>query len=132
MAQQHGRVAAAVQEQHGLLPVLDGIQVVLAGVADRPDDRGLDPGAPQQLADSGWIDAAVINAGDGKHAHPTQALLDAMTLRRVRSRATGVASTGMDLEGMHVVIVGDVLHSRVARSNVWLLTTLGARVTLSP
>ena len=45
-------------------------------------------------------------------------------------RATGVASTGMDLEGMHVVIVGDVLHSRVARSNVWLLTTLGARVTL--
>ena len=72
----------------------------------------------------------MINAGDGKHAHPTQALLDAMTLRRVRSRATGVASTGMDLEGMHVVIVGDVLHSRVARSNVWLLTTLGARVTL--
>ena len=72
----------------------------------------------------------MVNAGDGKHAHPTQALLDAMTLRRVRSRATGVASTGMDLEGMHVVIVGDVLHSRVARSNVWLLTTLGARVTL--
>ena len=108
----------------------DTAQTLMAMSADAVVIRHASSGAPQQLADSGWIDAAVINAGDGKHAHPTQALLDAMTLRRVRSRATGMASTGMDLEGMHVVIVGDVLHSRVARSNVWLLTTLGARVTL--
>ena len=108
----------------------DTAQTLMAMSADAVVIRHPSSGAPQQLAASGWIDAAVLNAGDGKHAHPTQALLDAMTLRRVRSRATGVASTGMDLDGMHVVIVGDVLHSRVARSNVWLLTTLGARVTL--
>ena len=87
-------------------------------------------GAPQQLATSGWIDAAVLNAGDGKHEHPTQALLDAMTLRQHRARLAGVDPTGTDLAGMHVVIVGDVLHSRVVRSNMWLLSTLGARVTL--
>ena len=108
----------------------DTAQTLMAMSADAVVIRHASSGAPQQLADSGWIDAAVVNAGDGQHAHPTQALLDAMTLRQVRSRATGLPSTGMDLEGMHVVVVGDVLHSRVARSNVWLLTTLGARVTL--
>ncbi|CAL8897754.1 aspartate carbamoyltransferase [Kocuria varians] len=108
----------------------DTAQTLMAMSADAVVIRHASSGAPQQLADSGWIDAAVVNAGDGKHAHPTQALLDAMTLRQVRSRRTGTPTTGMDLEGMHVVVVGDVLHSRVARSNVWLLTTLGARVTL--
>ncbi|MEX3598569.1 aspartate carbamoyltransferase catalytic subunit [Kocuria carniphila] len=107
----------------------DTAQTLMAMSADAVVIRHGASGAPQQLASSGWIDAAVVNAGDGKHEHPTQALLDAMTLRRVRARREDRPSTGMDLEGMHVVIVGDVLHSRVARSNVWLLNTLGARVT---
>ncbi|MBD2761471.1 aspartate carbamoyltransferase catalytic subunit [Kocuria sp. cx-116] len=107
----------------------DTAQTLMAMSADAVVIRHGASGAPQQLASSGWIDAAVVNAGDGKHEHPTQALLDAMTLRRVRARREDRPSTGMDLAGMHVVIVGDVLHSRVARSNVWLLHTLGARVT---
>ena len=77
-------------------------------------------GAPHTLAYSGWIGGAVVNAGDGTHEHPTQALLDAFTMRRHLS----------DLQGRSIVIVGDVLHSRVARSNVLLLSTLGAKVTL--
>ena len=75
-------------------------------------------GAPHRLAT--WIDGTVVNAGDGTHEHPTQALLDAYTMRSRLGR----------LDGLNVVIVGDVLHSRVARSNVLLLDTLGARVTL--
>jgi aspartate carbamoyltransferase catalytic subunit len=75
-------------------------------------------GAPQLVAR--YSGAAVVNAGDGKHQHPTQALLDLFTIR---------ASLG-ELEGLHVAIVGDVLHSRVARSNVLLLDTLGAEVVL--
>jgi aspartate carbamoyltransferase catalytic subunit len=75
-------------------------------------------GAPHRLAD--WVQGSVINAGDGTHEHPTQALLDAFTMRRRLG----------DLEGRKVTIVGDVLHSRVARSNVLLLHTLGAEVTL--
>ncbi|MBW5482058.1 aspartate carbamoyltransferase catalytic subunit [Streptomyces bambusae] len=84
-------------------------------------------GAPYRLATSGWIDAPVINAGDGTHQHPTQALLDAFTMRR---RLVGKDALGQDLAGRRVTIVGDVLHSRVARSNVDLLHTLGAEVTL--
>ncbi|MDT0164759.1 aspartate carbamoyltransferase catalytic subunit [Actinotalea sp. AC32] len=88
-------------------------------------------GAPHRLAHAGWVDAAVVNAGDGTHQHPTQALLDAFTLRRHLVRtADEPEGVGADLTGTHVAIVGDVLHSRVARSNVALLTTLGARVTL--
>jgi aspartate carbamoyltransferase catalytic subunit len=81
-------------------------------------------GAPHRLANSGWINSTVINAGDGTHEHPTQALLDAFTLRRHLRNDAG------DLRGARVTIVGDVLHSRVARSNVLLLNTLGADVTL--
>ena len=81
-------------------------------------------GAPYRLAEAGWIDGAVINAGDGTHEHPTQALLDAYTMRRHLRGGAG------DLSGLRVTIVGDVLHSRVARSNVHLLSTLGAQVTL--
>ncbi len=85
-------------------------------------------GAPYRLATSGWIDAHVINAGDGTHQHPTQALLDAFTMRR---RLVGRdAGLGHDLNGRRITLVGDVLHSRVARSNVDLLHTLGAEVTL--
>lgn len=81
-------------------------------------------GAPHRLATAGWIDAAVVNAGDGTHEHPTQALLDAYTMREHLADGRG------DLAGRHILIVGDVLHSRVARSNVLLLGTLGATVTL--
>ena len=77
-------------------------------------------GAPHRLASSGWVRSSVINAGDGTHEHPTQALLDAFTMRRHLG----------DLDGRRVAIVGDVLHSRVARSNALLLSTLGAEVTL--
>ncbi|MFI2752047.1 aspartate carbamoyltransferase catalytic subunit [Cellulomonas sp. P22] len=88
-------------------------------------------GAPHTLAHSGWTTGAVVNAGDGTHQHPTQALLDAFTLRRHLVGDGGRADvTGRDLAGLKVAIVGDVLHSRVARSNVQLLHTLGAHVTL--
>ncbi|GAA0557185.1 aspartate carbamoyltransferase catalytic subunit [Actinomadura livida] len=75
-------------------------------------------GAPHRLA--GWVQGSVINAGDGTHEHPTQALLDAFTMRRRLG----------ELDGRRVTIVGDVLHSRVARSNVLLLDTLGADITV--
>ncbi|MDO4613442.1 MAG: aspartate carbamoyltransferase catalytic subunit [Actinomycetaceae bacterium] len=86
-------------------------------------------GASHRLAHAGWLDVPVLNAGDGTHQHPTQALLDAMTLRRYYRSDGGPAEPGKTLEGAHVVIVGDILHSRVARSNVELLTLLGAHVT---
>jgi aspartate carbamoyltransferase catalytic subunit len=75
-------------------------------------------GAPHRLA--GWVQGSVVNAGDGTHEHPTQALLDAFTMRKRLG----------ELEGRRITIVGDVLHSRVARSNVLLLDTLGADVTV--
>ncbi|MGY4642590.1 aspartate carbamoyltransferase catalytic subunit [Cellulomonas sp. URHB0016] len=88
-------------------------------------------GAPHTLANGRWTTGAVVNAGDGTHEHPTQALLDAYTLRRHLVGDSGRADvSGRGLEGLRVAIVGDVLHSRVARSNVQLLHTLGAEVTL--
>ena len=81
-------------------------------------------GAAQRLADSQWMSGSVVNAGDGTHEHPSQALLDAFTIRK----HLGFGKS--DLEGLSVAIVGDVLHSRVARSNVLLLAKLGAKVTL--
>jgi len=81
-------------------------------------------GAAQRLADSQWMSGSVVNAGDGTHEHPSQALLDAFTIRKHLSLGKS------DLEGISVAIVGDVLHSRVARSNVLLLSKLGATVTL--
>jgi aspartate carbamoyltransferase catalytic subunit len=83
-------------------------------------------GAATRLATSSWVEASVINAGDGTHQHPTQALLDALTLRqKLHSEPRG-----KDLSGARVVIVGDIAHSRVARSNIFLLKTLGADVTV--
>jgi aspartate carbamoyltransferase catalytic subunit len=105
----------------------DTAQTLAAMGADAVVIRHSASGAAQVLATSGWIDAAVLNAGDGTHEHPTQALLDAYTMRK---RLHGEASRGKDLDGLGVTIVGDILHSRVARSNVWLLDTLGAHVTL--
>jgi aspartate carbamoyltransferase catalytic subunit len=81
-------------------------------------------GAAQRLADSQWMSGSVVNAGDGTHEHPSQALLDAFTIRKHLSLGKS------DLDGISVAIVGDVLHSRVARSNVLLLSKLGAKVTL--
>ena len=81
-------------------------------------------GAAKRLADSHWTNGAVINAGDGTHEHPSQALLDSFTIRKHLTKA------GDDLSGVKVAIVGDVLHSRVARSNVMLLEKLGAQVFL--
>jgi aspartate carbamoyltransferase catalytic subunit len=105
----------------------DTAQTLAAMGADAVVVRHPASGAPSVLAESGWIDAGIVNAGDGTHEHPTQALLDAFTIRR---RLHGAAARGRDLDGVSVTIVGDILHSRVARSNVWLLTTLGARVHL--
>ncbi len=102
----------------------DTAQTIQAMGVDAVVVRHQSSGAPHRLAHAGWIDCPVINAGDGTHQHPTQSLLDAFTLRRHLAGGTG------DLAGLHVAVVGDVLHSRVARSNVDLLTTLGARVTL--
>ena len=76
------------------------------------------PGATRPV--TRWVDAAVINAGDGWHEHPTQALLDAYTIRQEMG----------SVEGRHIAIVGDIKHSRVARSDVAAFTALGARVTL--
>ena len=81
-------------------------------------------GAPHRLADQQWMTGSVINAGDGTHEHPTQALLDAFTIREVLRGGVG------DLAGLKIAIVGDILHSRVARSNVLLLNLLGAEITL--
>ncbi len=105
----------------------DTAQTLQAMGADAVVIRHGASGAPLTLATSGWITAGVVNAGDGTHEHPTQALLDAFTMRK---RRHGAASRGKDLDGLRVSIVGDILHSRVARSNVWLLQTLGADVTL--
>ncbi len=106
----------------------DTAQTLAAINADAIVIRHSASGAPQRLAEAGWIDAPILNAGDGTHAHPTKALLDAMTLRQFRSQERGTASLSSDLEGMRIGIVGDILHSRVARSNLWLLNTLGAEV----
>lgn len=81
-------------------------------------------GSAHRLAHTDWVDASIINAGDGAHEHPTQALLDAMTIRQAFSGST----KGADLSNLRVLIVGDIAHSRVARSNLILLETLGAVV----
>src|SRR6188472_2079941 len=101
----------------------DTVMTVAAMGVDALVIRHMASGAPWQV--TGWVDAHILNAGDGTHEHPTQALLDAFTLRR-HFRALD----GGDLRGRTVAIVGDVTHSRVARSNVLLLQTLGARAVL--
>jgi aspartate carbamoyltransferase catalytic subunit len=102
----------------------DTAQTLQAMGADAVIIRHGASGAAQRLADSQWMSGSVINAGDGTHEHPSQALLDAFTIRKHLSKGAS------DLTGLRVAIVGDVLHSRVARSNVLLLSKLGAQVIL--
>lgn len=102
----------------------DTAQTLQAMGADAVIIRHGASGAAQRLADSQWMSGSVINAGDGTHEHPSQALLDAFTIRKHLSKGAS------DLAGLRVAIVGDVLHSRVARSNVLLLSKLGAQVIL--
>lgn len=104
----------------------DTAQTLEAMGADIIVIRHPDSGAATLLAESGWVQSSIINAGDGTNEHPTQALLDAATLRQ----CFRPEPLGSDLTGLSVLIVGDLAHSRVARSNVYLLTTLGATVTL--
>lgn len=102
----------------------DTAQTLQAMGADAVILRHSASGAAQRLASSHWTTGSVINAGDGAHEHPTQALLDAFTIRQHLRVGTG------DLRGLTIAIVGDILHSRVARSNVHLLSLLGAQVIL--
>lgn len=102
----------------------DTAQTLQAMGADAVVIRHSASGAAQRLADLEWMSGSVINAGDGTHEHPSQALLDAYTIRKHLGKGAS------DLKGLRVAIVGDVLHSRVARSNVLLLSMLGADVVL--
>ncbi|MGZ8752419.1 MAG: aspartate carbamoyltransferase catalytic subunit [Acidimicrobiia bacterium] len=97
----------------------DTVQTIEAMGIDAMVVRHGSAGAPNRITE--WIDAAIVNAGDGCHEHPTQALLDVLTLRRRRPSG---------LDGCRIAIVGDVRHSRVARSDVLAFTALGAEVTL--
>lgn len=103
----------------------DTAQTLEAMGADAVVIRHPASGAAKILAHSGWIQGSIINAGDGTHEHPTQALLDAYTIRK---RFHGSDSVGKGLDGIKVAIIGDILHSRVARSNLLLLNSLGAEV----
>lgn len=98
--------------------LIDTVDNLMAMHPDMIVIRHKHAGSPKMLADR--LPASVINAGDGAHEHPTQALLDAFTIRERKG----------DFAGLKVTILGDVLYSRVARSNIWALTKLGAEVTL--
>jgi aspartate carbamoyltransferase catalytic subunit len=100
--------------------IRDTVETLSAMGVDAFIVRHKSSGVP--LAVTNWTSASVVNAGDGWHQHPTQALLDAYTITREKS-------TGNDLAGIRVAIVGDVKHSRVARSTTQVLTALGANVT---
>ncbi|MSO36813.1 MAG: aspartate carbamoyltransferase catalytic subunit [Acidimicrobiia bacterium] len=97
--------------------LLDTVKTIEAMGIDALVVRHSAAGAPHRIA--GWVDASVVNAGDGRHEHPTQALLDAFTLRRHR---------GPSLDGARIAVVGDVRNSRVARSGIECWTRLGAQV----
>jgi aspartate carbamoyltransferase catalytic subunit len=102
----------------------DTAQTLEAMGADAIVVRHSASGSAHRLAHTDWVQSSIINAGDGSHEHPTQALLDAMTIRQ----SVNQSPIGSDLSGIKVLIVGDISHSRVARSNIVLLETLGAEV----
>ena len=99
----------------------DTIETISAMGVDAFVVRHRSSGAPQQI--TRWTQASIVNAGDGWHQHPTQALLDCYTIRTGLARHDG-------FDGLRIAIVGDIKHSRVARSNVQAFTALGAHVTL--
>ncbi|HUZ20980.1 MAG TPA: aspartate carbamoyltransferase catalytic subunit [Acidimicrobiales bacterium] len=105
----------------------DTVETIDAMGVDAMVVRHASAGAPHRVA--GWVGASVVNAGDGQHEHPTQALLDCYTIREALARRRG-GDAPDDFAGLRVAIVGDVRHSRVARSNVLALSALGAEVTL--
>jgi aspartate carbamoyltransferase catalytic subunit len=107
----------------------DTVETIAAMGVDAMIVRHSSSGAPARVAS--WVDASVVNAGDGWHEHPTQALLDCYTLREaIASPGSEGSGSASGLDGLRVAIVGDVRHSRVARSNVLAMTALGAAVTL--
>jgi aspartate carbamoyltransferase catalytic subunit len=106
---------SSVEKGESLIDTMRTLQALGAGILVM---RHREAGAPYLVAQH--FRGSVINAGDGRHAHPTQALLDLFTIQERLGR----------IEGLKVVIVGDILHSRVARSNIWGLTIMGAHVTL--
>ena len=99
----------------------DTIETIAAMGVDAFVVRHRSSGAPAMI--TRWTNASIINAGDGWHQHPTQALLDCYTIRTGLNRRDG-------FDGLHIAIVGDIRHSRVARSDVQAFAALGARVTL--
>jgi aspartate carbamoyltransferase catalytic subunit len=107
--------ASSVAKGESLVDTLDTLQALGADIVIMRHPRS---GAPATVARH--VSASIVNAGDGWHAHPTQALLDLYTLHEQRG----------SLEGLRAVIVGDIMHSRVAHSNIWGLTTMGVEVTL--
>ncbi|MCA1675333.1 MAG: aspartate carbamoyltransferase, partial [Actinobacteria bacterium] len=104
----------------------DTVETVQAMGVDALVVRHGSAGVPWQVAS--WVECSVINAGDGWHEHPTQALLDCYTIRHERRRRLGIADASFS--GLRIAIVGDIKHSRVARSNVLAFGLLGAEVTL--
>ena len=118
---------ASISKGETLLDTADNLEAMSPDVIVVRHSFG---GAAAMLASH--VSCAVINAGDGQHEHPTQALLDAATIRRMKGKPAGgggAAGSG-SLEGLEVAIVGDIAHSRVARSNILCLAKLGARVRL--
>jgi aspartate carbamoyltransferase catalytic subunit len=111
----------------------DTVETIEAMGIDAVVLRHASSGAPEQVAR--WVERAhVINAGDGWHEHPTQALVDCFTVRQVLAERAGVTPASLELhcfQGLRVVIVGDVRHSRVARSEVLAYSALGAEVVLA-
>ena len=107
--------------------LLDTVNNILAMKVDMVVMRHQSPGAPVFL--SKHIDAAIINAGDGTHEHPTQALLDVYSIMEEIGRKKGMERI-RDIKGLKVAIIGDILHSRVALSNIYCLKKLGAEVTV--
>jgi aspartate carbamoyltransferase catalytic subunit len=109
----------------------DTVETVAALGVDAFVIRHPSAGAPAAVAR--WVDASVVNAGDGWHEHPTQALLDCYTIRQVLAERAGQPLEKAGTEcfvGLRVAIVGDIRHSRVARSVIWAAATLGAEITL--
>ena len=116
--------ASSISKGETLLDTADNLEAMYPDVIIVRHSFG---GAAAMLA--GHVSCAVVNAGDGQHEHPTQALLDAATIRRIKGKRVG-GEGPLSINGLEVAIVGDIAHSRVARSNILCLAKLGARIRL--